>query len=153
MKIKSHLYITIFIFFICMIFPSLTTAKKKTNITNPRLATVKIINTSIRPNYCIPWKMNDYESSTGSGVILKNKLILTNAHVVSDSTIGHFRGATAPIGSVTGHSDRAVAEVGSATGYFGFAVGSSQGMYSLLAQARVQAQALALALALGQPLL
>ncbi|MBN2039746.1 MAG: trypsin-like peptidase domain-containing protein [Spirochaetes bacterium] len=53
----------------------------------PRQATVKIIKTYISPDYCIPWKMKDYSSSVGSGVIIKGKLILTNAHVVSDSTI------------------------------------------------------------------
>ena len=53
----------------------------------PRLATVKIIKTYIRPDYCTPWKMKDYSSMVGSGVIIKDKMILTNAHVVSDATI------------------------------------------------------------------
>ncbi|OHD64226.1 MAG: hypothetical protein A2176_00765 [Spirochaetes bacterium RBG_13_51_14] len=48
--------------------------------------TVKIIKTSIRPDYNLPWKMKEPETSLGSGAIIKGRLILTNAHVVSDST-------------------------------------------------------------------
>jgi S1-C subfamily serine protease len=51
-----------------------------------RQATVKITKTFITPNYCTPWKMKGYNSSVGSGAIIKGRLILTNAHVVCDST-------------------------------------------------------------------
>lgn len=49
-------------------------------------ATVKIIKTFIRPDYSVPWKMKGYSSAVGSGVIIKNNMILTNAHVISDAT-------------------------------------------------------------------
>jgi S1-C subfamily serine protease len=49
-------------------------------------ATVKIIRTSIRPDYNLPWKMKEPETSVGSGAIITGKRILTNAHVVSDAT-------------------------------------------------------------------
>jgi len=48
--------------------------------------TVKIIRTAIRPDYNLPWKMKDPETAVGSGAILHDKMILTNAHVVSDAT-------------------------------------------------------------------
>jgi S1-C subfamily serine protease len=51
-----------------------------------RLSTVKIIRTSISPDYNLPWKMKDPQSSVGSGSIISGGRILTNAHVVSDST-------------------------------------------------------------------
>jgi len=51
-----------------------------------RQATVKITITYIKPYYCVPWKMSGYNSAVGSGAIIKGNLILTNAHVVSDTT-------------------------------------------------------------------
>jgi S1-C subfamily serine protease len=51
-----------------------------------RSATVKIANTAIRPSYYLPWRMKSEENSTGSGVIIEGNVILTNAHVVSDSS-------------------------------------------------------------------
>lgn len=49
-------------------------------------ATVKIIRTSVRPDYNQPWKMKEPATSVGSGAIISGKKILTNAHVVSDAT-------------------------------------------------------------------
>jgi S1-C subfamily serine protease len=51
-----------------------------------RKATVKITTTSIRPLYYIPWKMDQHQTETGSGAIIRGNVILTNAHVVSDAT-------------------------------------------------------------------
>ncbi len=48
--------------------------------------TVKIICTAIRPDYNLPWKMKEAETSVGSGAIIRGNMILTNAHVVSDAT-------------------------------------------------------------------
>jgi S1-C subfamily serine protease len=48
--------------------------------------TVKIVRTFIRPDYNLPWKMKEPETSGGSGAIIRGKMILTNAHVVSDAT-------------------------------------------------------------------
>lgn len=48
--------------------------------------TVKIIRTSIRPDYNLPWKMKEPDMAVGSGAIIGKNLILTNAHVVSDAT-------------------------------------------------------------------
>jgi len=46
---------------------------------------IKIYTTHNNYNYIEPWNASTYASS-GSGVIIKNKYILTNAHVVSNNT-------------------------------------------------------------------
>ncbi len=51
-----------------------------------RRATVKIIVSYIDPDYCSPWKMKSHNTRFGSGAIIKGERILTNAHVVSNST-------------------------------------------------------------------
>ncbi len=55
-------------------------------INSIRTGIIKIFSTSIRPSSFKPWKMQNYSSATGSGVIIEGNLILTNAHVVSDAT-------------------------------------------------------------------
>ena len=47
---------------------------------------VKIYTTSVKPNYYRPWQKGSNTSSSGTGVIIADNLILTAAHVVSDST-------------------------------------------------------------------
>ena len=46
---------------------------------------VKIFTTSVKPNYYQPWQMRSQKFSTGSGVIIDKHLILTAAHVASNS--------------------------------------------------------------------
>ncbi len=58
--------------------------------------TVKIITTSISPDYNLPWKMKDPVTSVGSGAIIKGGMILTNAHVVSDATYIQVRKESDP---------------------------------------------------------
>ena len=61
-------------------------ADERNNTLRIRNATVKIRTTYICPSYYIPWRMLTHRTVTGSGVIIKDNLILTNAHVVSDAT-------------------------------------------------------------------
>jgi len=61
-------------------------ADERNNTLRIRNATVKIQTTYIHPSYYIPWRMLTHASVIGSGAIIKNNLILTNAHVVSDAT-------------------------------------------------------------------
>ncbi|MFC1669228.1 PDZ domain-containing protein [Spirochaetota bacterium] len=72
--------------FIQFIFFSSHLLGDEKNAPDPGRATVKILQTYIMPNYNIPWRMKNPGSSVGSGVIIKGKYILTNAHVVSNST-------------------------------------------------------------------
>ena len=58
--------------------------------------TVKIIKTSVTPDYNMPWTMKDPETSVGSGAIIRGGYILTNAHVVSDATYIQVRKESDP---------------------------------------------------------
>ena len=71
-----------FALILLLIFPS---SGKETDLDISR-GTVKIVRTFIRPDYNLPWKMKEPETSVGSGAIIRGKMILTNAHVVSDAT-------------------------------------------------------------------
>ncbi|MBN2441292.1 MAG: hypothetical protein JXJ04_08095, partial [Spirochaetales bacterium] len=79
----------IFLFILCFfVFTSCisTPFHQSDSINTIRSGVVKIFTTSVRPLHYIPWKMDNNESSTGSGAIIEGNMILTNAHVVSDST-------------------------------------------------------------------
>ncbi len=47
---------------------------------------VKIYTTSVKPDYFSPWQKGYNLSSSGTGVVIADNLILTAAHVVSDGT-------------------------------------------------------------------
>jgi S1-C subfamily serine protease len=92
-----NIYYFLFIFFLYIIFsiPLFSTELKYTQVA--RQAAVKITKTYISPNYCLPWKMKSYGSAVGSGAIINGKLILTNAHVVSDATFIQVQKENDPI--------------------------------------------------------
>ena len=48
---------------------------------------VKIIATHNHPDYSSPWQRYGIHTVTGSGVIIDQQRILTNAHVVADQTL------------------------------------------------------------------
>ncbi|MDD4363752.1 MAG: serine protease [Atribacterota bacterium] len=56
-----------------------------------REAIVKVYTVSNSPDYYNPWSMQGPRSSSGSGCIIENNLILTNAHVVSNQTFLQVR--------------------------------------------------------------
>jgi hypothetical protein len=41
---------------------------------------------TFRPDYFLPWQNHPKRESTGTGFVIRNRLILTNAHVVADQT-------------------------------------------------------------------
>jgi len=57
---------------------------------------VKIFTVSVKPNYYQPWQMRAQKSSTGSGVIISDKLILTAAHVVSNGVYVEIKKSSNP---------------------------------------------------------
>jgi len=57
---------------------------------------VKIFTVYVKPNYYQPWQMRAQKSSTGSGVIIDNKLILTAAHVVSNDVFLEIKKSANP---------------------------------------------------------
>ena len=54
-------------------------------------AMVKIYTNSVAYNYYIPWSTDAPMESSGSGCVIDNNLILTNAHVVTDVTFLQVR--------------------------------------------------------------
>lgn len=80
-------------------------------------AVVKIYNVEVKPNYYIPWQMMNQTQSTGSGVIIDNHLILTAAHVVSNSAylevkkVSDINKYTAHVKWISHESDLALLEV------------------------------------------
>ncbi len=57
---------------------------------------VKIYTTYQKHSYVRPWSMQAVSSRTGSGCIISDERILTNAHVVSDATFIEVRKADSP---------------------------------------------------------
>ncbi len=84
---------------------------------NPKASIVQIYTTSQSPDYNLPWQMKSPFKSSGSGCIIANKRILTNAHVVVDHTFIQVRKAggvdkfTAEVEYIGHESDLAVLKV------------------------------------------
>ncbi|MBL7179468.1 MAG: serine protease [Pseudomonadota bacterium] len=80
-------------------------------------AMVKIYTITHRYNYNMPWQMKGQESRSGSGCIIKDRRILTNAHIVSDHAFIQVRRAgqtkkyTAKVEMVAHDCDLAVLRV------------------------------------------
>ena len=62
-------------------FSAPSQCKTENNIKN---SMVKIYTTKVSPSYDSPWAFLDQEQGGGSGSVVDNNLIITNAHVVSD---------------------------------------------------------------------
>ena len=77
------LFITMSLFFI--------TSSVFAEVQDVREAIVKVYVVSNSPDYYNPWSMQGPRSASGSGCIIENNLILTNAHVVSDNTFLQVR--------------------------------------------------------------
>ena len=56
-----------------------------------RQSMVKIYATQLAPDYQNPWRLNDAIRVSGSGCVIANKFIITNAHVVSNQTFIQVR--------------------------------------------------------------
>jgi S1-C subfamily serine protease len=88
-------------------------------------AVVKIYTICQRYNYNIPWQMKGQESKSGSGCIIRNGRILTNAHVVADQVFVQVRRAgqtkryTARVETVAHDCDLAVLKVADASFFSG----------------------------------
>ena len=44
---------------------------------------VKLFVQMSTPNYCMPWQMKRQQQSSGSGFVISERRILTNAHVIA----------------------------------------------------------------------
>lgn len=80
-------------------------------------AMVKIFTVSNAPNYYQPWQMIGQESSSGSGCVIANNRILTNAHVISNATFvqvnkaGETKKYVARVAAVDHETDLAILAV------------------------------------------
>eukprot|EP01147_Barroeca_monosierra_P007393 gene7393-9758_t len=57
----------------------------------PCASVIKVFTVASRPNFKQPWQMSQQEYYKGSGFVIQNKYILTNAHVVADYTTVRVR--------------------------------------------------------------
>ncbi|TVR42584.1 MAG: serine protease [Planctomycetota bacterium] len=58
---------------------------------DPRDSLFKIFTVATKPDYQQPWAMQRPSQGTGSGALLDNGLIITNAHVIADATFIQVR--------------------------------------------------------------
>ena len=82
----TNLYQVRLIFFLITIFLLGVTFPVSSAVLDVREAIVKVYTVSNSPDYYNPWSMQGPQGVSGSGCIIENNLILTNAHVVSDYT-------------------------------------------------------------------
>jgi len=92
------------LFFITMLLLFVTTSVFSA-VQDVREAIVKVYVVSDSPDYYNPWSMQGPRGASGSGSIIENNLILTNAHVVSDHTFLQVR----KYGETTRHRAEVVA--------------------------------------------
>jgi len=75
---------------------------------------VKVFTASVTYDYDSPWQVSTIENSTGSGCIISEQQILTNAHVVSNATFikvqlyGHPTKYTATVKAISHEADLAL---------------------------------------------
>jgi S1-C subfamily serine protease len=86
-----NLYPVRLIFFFIIIFLFGITITVSSAVLDVREAIVKVYVVSNSPDYYNPWSMQGPQGGSGSGCIIENNLILTNAHVVSDHTFLQVR--------------------------------------------------------------
>ena len=77
-------------------FPTLSEARGRSDSRRINKAVVKIFATYRRPNYYQPWQYKSQEASIGSGVIMRDNRILTNAHIVDDSVFLEVKKSSDP---------------------------------------------------------
>ena len=84
---KKFLFLILIIVFLVIIVPEYSFSAQ----TDVREAIVKVYTVSNYPDYYNPWSMQGPRASSGSGCVIENNLILTNAHVVSNETFLQVR--------------------------------------------------------------
>ena len=85
-KYSQLLQSALIFFMISIMWCSQANAENSEEISEVRKSVVKIYTTINAPDYFRPWSMLTTSQSSGSGSIISNKRILTNAHVVANSS-------------------------------------------------------------------
>ena len=102
---------------VLMLFLGCMTASPLSAQTNVKESIVKIYTVFKSHSYGEPWQMSGQMSRTGSGCIITGKRILTDAHVVADSTFiqvkraGEAKKYTAEVKAVAHECDLAILKV------------------------------------------
>jgi len=71
---------------ISLLFASGTHAQLDESLRDIESSIIKIYTTSAAPDYFTPWRLMNPSQSSGSGAVISNRRILTNAHVVADAS-------------------------------------------------------------------
>ncbi|MGQ9426944.1 S1C family serine protease [Gilvimarinus sp. F26214L] len=74
-----------FVVFAVMVVSAPFASAKPEEIQRLQNAVVKIHTTAAAPDYFTPWRLLNAKQSSGSGAVIANNRILTNAHVVADA--------------------------------------------------------------------
>ena len=107
-------YLVLLIFIFSVQFTFTNSANAEYDIRN---SIVKIYTQMVSPYYSDPWTMDSAEFHTGSGCIISGNRIITNAHVIANSTLiqirkyGEARKYTAKVKFVSHEADLAVLTV------------------------------------------
>jgi S1-C subfamily serine protease len=110
MNYKKYIFVTVGLIIVFgVVVPNSSFA-----IQDVRNSIVKIYAVSIRPDHDNPWNMKSPQSKSGSGCIIEGNRILTNAHVVADSSFiqvrlhGHYKKYTAHVIAIAHEVDLAL---------------------------------------------
>jgi len=107
-------YLVLLIFIFSVQFTFTNSANAEYDIRN---SIVKIYTQMVSPYYSDPWTMDSAEFHTGSGCIISGNRVITNAHVIANSTLiqirkyGEARKYTAKVKFVSHEADLAVLTV------------------------------------------
>ncbi len=86
-NLKCVKKIAIFAIIVSLSMLSLADEKKETTVKIRKIkSVVKIFAVNNRPNYYQPWQNHPQNDFTGSGVVIEGNRILTNGHIVSNSS-------------------------------------------------------------------
>ena len=114
--VKNRCLNALLFFFITILIFTITTSVFA-EVQDIRESIVKVYLVSNTPDYYNPWSMQGPRGGSGSGCIIENNLILTNAHVVSDQTFlqvrkyGDTKRHRAEVVSVSHQTDLALIKV------------------------------------------
>lgn len=82
----AALFRQIAILSISLLLASTTQAQLDESLRDIESSIIKIYTTSAAPDYFTPWRLMNPSQSSGSGAVISNRRILTNAHVVADAS-------------------------------------------------------------------
>ena len=81
---------------ISLLFASGTHAQLDESLRDIESSIIKIYTTSAAPDYFTPWRLMNPSQSSGSGAVISNRRILTNAHVVADPVMCRYKNIMMP---------------------------------------------------------